>query len=74
METSAMSEVHFKHINDRRLALLKTLIQETSRATEACDAWLSSGHIADHRAWQRHVKDLEEADSRYSDFHLAAVS
>jgi hypothetical protein len=65
MQVHTMSETHFKTLNDQRLAILKALVKESERATEACDAWLGSGHIADYRTWQTRLRQLEEADGHY---------
>ncbi|MGI8959820.1 MAG: hypothetical protein ACR2IV_08690 [Bryobacteraceae bacterium] len=65
MQAPAMSEAHLRMLNGQRLAILKTLVEETERATEPCDAWLGSGHIADYRKWQTRLRSLEEADAQY---------
>jgi hypothetical protein len=60
-----MSEAEFRQFNCLRLAILKALVQEIERAGEACDIWLASGHIADYRIWQRHLRQVQEADAEY---------
>lgn len=62
-----MTETDFKRLNGERLVTLQVLIEESQRATELCDTWLNSGHIADYRAWQTQVRHIEQADRQYQD-------
>jgi hypothetical protein len=68
MQTTAMSEMTFKQLNGRRLAMLTALVKESESAEEACNAWLATGHIADYRTWQTRLRHLEKADARYEAF------
>jgi hypothetical protein len=70
MQTTAMSEMDFKQLNGRRLTLLTASLKEAKNADEACDAWLTTGHIADYRTWQTSLRRLEEVDERYGAFLL----
>lgn len=65
MPTPAVSEAHFRELNGQRLAILKTLVKAAERTNDACDAWQVSGHIADYRAFQTRLRNLEEADAQY---------
>jgi hypothetical protein len=38
---------------------------DAQRASELCDVSLASGHIADYRAWQTKVADLEAREEEY---------
>jgi hypothetical protein len=65
MQSPSINEARFKEFNGQRVAILKTLVEESEHATEACDAWLNSGHIADYRTWQTRLRHLQEADTQY---------
>ena len=63
MQTPA--EADFKEFNGERLSILKTLLADVERASELCDRWLASGHIADYRSWQAQLRQLDAADEQY---------
>jgi len=67
MGTTAIREADFIELNRQRLNALKALLEAAERATELCNVWLESGHVADYRDWQTQVLWLEEADRRYRD-------
>jgi hypothetical protein len=68
MEATISNEAGFKESNRQRLSILKTLLNDAQRATELCDVWLESGHIADYRAWQTQVGFIETAEKQYLRF------
>jgi hypothetical protein len=74
MEANISTEVNFKELNGQRLSILKTLLTDAQRATELCDVWLASGHIADYRAWQTQVSHIEAAEERYQKFREEKMS
>ena len=65
MQTPA--EADFKEFNGERLSILKTLLADVERASELCDRWLASGHIADYRSWQTQLRQLDAADEQYQE-------
>lgn len=65
MDTTLSTEAAFKQFNGQRLTMLRTLLTDAQRATELCDAWLASGHIADFRAWQTRVRNIDIAEEAY---------
>lgn len=65
MQAPEMNESHFRMLNGQRITILKALLEASERASEACDAWQGSGHIADYRTWQTRLRDLEEVDASY---------
>jgi hypothetical protein len=65
MTTTHLVEAELKELNGERLSALKTLLGDAQRATELCDRWLTSGHIADYRAWQTQLRRLDAADEQY---------
>ena len=65
MEMTALTEADFKELNAQRLSVLKTLLTDAQRATELCDRWLGSGHIADYRAWQTQLVHIDAVDEQY---------
>jgi hypothetical protein len=62
---TTLIEADFKELNGQRLGVLKTLLADAQRATELCDRWLASGHIADYRAWQTQLRHIDAADEQY---------
>lgn len=68
-----MNEKEFKQLNDQRLTTLRILSKETSEDGELCDAWQSSGHIADYRAWETQRKRVIEADEQHQHARQAMV-
>ena len=72
MATTRIGEADFIELNGQRLNALRALLGAAERATELCNKWLESGHVADYRAWQTRLQWLEQADRRYRDMPLAA--
>ena len=67
MGTTTTTEAKFLELNDRRLSALKGLLKAAERATQLCNVWLKSGHVAAYRAWQTQLWWLEETDRQYRD-------
>jgi hypothetical protein len=65
MTRTTLVEADFKKWNGERLSTLKTLLADTQRATELCDRWLASGHIAEYRAWETKLRHIDAADEQY---------
>jgi hypothetical protein len=65
MTATTLVEADFKQLNGERLSTLKTLLADSERASELCDRWLASGHIADYRAWQTRLRHIDAADEHY---------
>ena len=65
MTTTTLDEAEFTQLNGERLSTLKTLLADAERATELCDRWLASGHVADYRAWQTQLRHIDAADEQY---------
>jgi hypothetical protein len=65
MDTIGPTETAFKELNRQRLSILKTLLTDSQRATELCDAWMASGHIADYRAWKTGLRNIDTAEEAY---------
>ena len=65
MTATTLVEADFKKLNGERLSTLKTLLADAQRATELCDRWLASGHVADYRAWQTQLRHIDAADEQY---------
>lgn len=68
-----MTETDFKRLNGERMAALRVSMEDSQRASELCDTWLNSGHIADYRAWQTQIRHIQQADRQHQDVRLNLI-